>query len=236
MRKKYVVGDFAASAGNVLLLYTTQVSTRAPKRPDMLNKRVAWTFLLFQLSCFAFKPLDLATINESSNSITLEDGTTTLDLQNALDRNYPYQNNTIAVFLYACNQTDGTHNCTAACQTNSTKFSDLETLHNCAVLPEISVNLAKDNVTANARGIAEKLNIQSSNDEPSLPSNVSNRIQDCLIDSCKQNPNCNDKSKRTNINRRTDYTGTSFVAGDDYFALCGLTTANVNADVGGIGV
>ena len=202
----------------------------------MLKKQVAWTFLIFQLSCVALKPLDLATINESRNLITLEDGTTTLGLQNALDRNYPYQNNTIAVFLHACNQTDGTHNCTAACQSNSTKLSDLETLHNCAVLPEISVNLAKDNVTANARSIAQKLNIQSSNDEPSLPSDVSNQIQNCLIGSCKADSDCNKKLNHSNSNRQTQYKGTSFVTDDDYFSLCHLTTAYVDADVGGIGV
>lgn len=205
----------------------------------MLNKRVTWIFLLFQLSCFALKPpalLDLATINDSSNSINLEDGTTTLGLQNALDRNYPYQNNTIAVFLQGCNQTDGTFNCTAACQSNSTKFGDLETLHNCAVLPEISVNLAKNNVTANARGIAEKLNIQPSNDGSSLPSNVSNQIQNCLIGSCMANSDCKEKLNRSKSNRQIHYTGASFVPGDDYFGLCSLTTAYVDADVGGIGV
>ena len=201
--------------------------------------RVAWTFLLFQLSCFALNPpslFDLATIEESSNSITLENGTTTLGLQNALDRDYPYHNNTIALFPNACKQSDGTFNCTAACQVNSTAFGDLETLHNCAVFPEISVNLANNNLTANARRLAEELNIVPSNDRSSLPSYVSNKIQTCLIDSCRADTDCNKTLSGINSNRKTNYTGVSFVINGNYFRLCGLTPAYVDADVGGIGV
>ena len=206
----------------------------------MLNMWVAWTFLLFQRSCFALKPpplLDLATIDEASNSITLENGSTTLGLQNALDRGYPYQNTTIALFPHACKQSDGTLNCTAACQINSTTFGDLETLHNCAVFPEISVNLAKNNLTANALRIAQELNIKPSNNESKLPSYVSNKIQTCLIDSCTANSDCNKTLNGTNSNYLpNNYTGTSYIPDGKYFGLCGHTPAFVDADVGGIGV
>ena len=206
----------------------------------MLNMQVAWTFLLFQLSCFALKPpslLDLATIEESRNSITLDNGTKTLGLQNSLDREYPYQNNTIALFPHACKQSDGTFNCTAACQNNSATFSDLETLHNCAVFPEISVNLANNNLTANARRLAQELNINPSNNKSSLPSDVSNKIQTCLIDSCTKDAQCNKTFNGTNSNRQpNNYTGASFITNGAYFSLCSHTLAYVDADVGGIGV
>ena len=204
--------------------------------------RVAWTFLLFQLSCFALKPpslLDIATIEESRNSITLDNGTKTLGLQNALDRWYPYQNHTIALFPHACKQSDGTFNCTAACsdQNNSTTFSDLETLHNCAVFPEIFVNFANNNLTANARRLAEELNIKPSSNNSSLPSYVSNKIQTCLIDSCTKDPDCNKTLNGTNSNRQpNNYTGASYITNGNYFSLCSYTPAYVDADVGGIGV
>ena len=206
----------------------------------MLNLRVAWTLSLFQLSCFALNPppiLNLSTIEDWRNSITLDNGTKTLGLQNALDRDYPYQNNTIALFPHACRQSDGTSNCTAACQTNSTTFSDLETLHNCAVFPEISVNLANDNLSPYARRLAQELNIKPSNSGSSLPSFVSNKIQTCLIDSCKENDDCKKTLNGYNSNHQpNNYTGASFIRNGAYFGLCGGTTAYVDADVGGIGV
>ena len=206
----------------------------------MLNMRVAWTILLFQLSCSALKSsslLDIDTIEESRLSITLDNGTKTLGLQNALDRRWPYRflDNTVGLFPLACDQIDGTQNCTAACQDNS-MFISLRTLHNCAVLPEISVRLANDTLTANARGLAEKLNIVPSNNTSSLPSIVSNKIQTCLIDLCTTDDNCNKALNRTTSNRNTHYTGASFVGNGDYFRLCLPIPAYVDADVGGIGV
>ena len=165
-----------------------------------------------------------------------------MGLQNALDRDYPYQNNIIALFPNACKQKDGTFNCTAACldTTNITTFSDLETLHNCAVFPEIFVNLAKNNVTANARRIAEDLNIKPSSNPSSIPSIVSNKIQTCLIDSCTSDEDCNKTMNGTNsYYQPNNLTGSSFITNVDnskYFALCGRTSAFVDADVGGIGV
>ena len=202
--------------------------------------RVAWTFLLFQLSCFALNPaslLDIATIEPWSNSITLDNGTTTLGLQNALDRGYPYPNRSIALFPNACKQSNGKLNCTAACSSNSSTFSDLETLHNCAVFPEISVRLANNTLTANARRLAEGLNIQPSDKGSSLPSNVSNRIQSCLIDSCTNDDDCKKTMNGTNSKYQpNNYTGASFITNGAYFSPCGHTPAFVDADVGGIGV
>ena len=198
----------------------------------MLNMRVAWTLLLFQLSCSA---INIATIPEWRNSITLDNGRKTLGLQNALDRRYPYYNKSIALFPLACNQTDGTQNCTAACQDNS-MFSNLRTLHNCAILPEISVRLANNTLNANARRLAAQFNIEPSNISLSLPSNVSNKIQTCLIDLCTTDSNCNKTLDPTNSTHDTNYTGASFVPHGDYFRLCGPILAYVDADVGGIGV
>ena len=202
--------------------------------------RVTWTFLLFQLSCFALKTpslLDIARIEDFRNSITLDNGTKTLGLQNALDPGYPYPNKTIALFLHACNQTDGTFNCTAVCQNTSTMFSDIKTLHNCAVFPEVFLNYANNNLTTKARRLAQELNINPSNNESSLPSDVSNKIQTCLIDSCTIDSDCNKTLNGTNSNPApNNYTGASFIHNGNYFRLCGHTPAYVDADVGGIGV
>ena len=115
-------------------------------------------------------------------------------------------------------------------------FSSLRTLHNCAVLPEISYRLANGTLTDNASGLADKLNIVPSNNDSSLPSIVSNKIQTCLIDLCTTDDNCNKALSRTTSNRKTNYTGASFVHNGDYFRLCRPILAYVDADVGGIGV
>ena len=206
----------------------------------MLNMRVAWTLLLFQLSCSALSPappLDVATVDVSRNIITLENKTTTLGLQSALNSQYPSNNGTITLFQQACNQNDGTLNCTAACQNNTQMFSSLETLHNCVVFPEISVRLANNSLTANARRLAEELNIQPSDNHSSLPSIVSNKIQSCLVDSCVIDPDCNKTLYGRNRNPSpSNLNGTSFLDDTLYFQICGPIPAYVIGDVGGIGV
>ena len=194
----------------------------------MLNLRVACIFSLFQLSSFALTPappLDVIRIR-LSNPITLKNGTTTLGLQDALNSGYTSINGTITLFPNACKQRDGTPDCTAACQDKTQMFSSLETLHNCAVFPNISVHLANNGLTANARRLAEELNIKQSNHDSSLPSHISNLIQTCLLDSCMPKP----KNYRPN-----QLTGTQFID-NDFINICGSIQSHVNPDVGGIGV
>ena len=106
-------------------------------------------------------------------------------------------------------------------------FRNLETLHNCALFPTISVNLANNNLSTDARRLAEELNIEPSGNDSSLPSRISNAIQHCMLDSS----NDNDAKKKQSPD---DLTGISFAS--PYFNPCASTTAYVDADVGGIGV
>ena len=204
----------------------------------MLNMRVPWIFLLFQLSCFALKPappLNIASITVG-DSVTLENQTKVLGFQDALNSKYKSPNGTITVFPDACIQKDGIPNCTAACLDKTQMFSDLKTLHNCAVFPHISVQLANNNLTADARRLAEELKIQPSNDGSSLPSDISNAIQSCLLDSCKNNEDCAGTLDGPKVDHSPNIlTGRRFID-DTYFNLCGPIPAYVNADVGGIGV
>ena len=204
----------------------------------MLNMRVAWILLLFELPCFALKPappLDITRV-DSSNSITLTNQTKTLGLQNALDSEYTSTNGTITLFPNACIQSDGAPNCTAACQNHTQMFSNLETLHNCAVFPEISVRLANNSLTTNALRLAEELKIKQSGPGSSLPSLISNAIQTCLLDSCSADSDCNRTLYANNRDHRPkNLTGLLFID-NEFFPLCGSVPAFVNADVGGIGV
>ena len=202
--------------------------------------RVAWLILHFQLCCFALEPappLDLISI-PSINPTTPGSYAIPFGLQNAFNRNYNSTNGVITMFSDACNQSDGTSNCTAACLNSTQMFSSLETLHNCALFPLLSVRLANGTLSTDARSLAEKLKIEPSSDHSSLPSNISNTIQTCLLDSCHNNTDC---AKTLNpihgSNRGFDpnnLTGILFI--DSYFPLCSPIPAHINADVGGIGV
>lgn len=240
---------FFADAGNVLLLAicavhissltrSSQKATRAPENHSMLNMRVTWILLLFELSCFALKPappLDIIRI-DLSDSITLKNQTKTLGLQNALNSEYKSTNGTISLFPNACLQSNGAPNCTAACQNHTQMFSSLETLHNCAVFPQISVHLASNSLTTNALHLVEELKIKQSNPGSSLPSVISNAIQTCLLDSCTADSDCNRTLYAKNRDHEpNNFTGTHFI-NNDFFPLCGSIPAFVNPDVGGIGV
>ena len=204
----------------------------------MLTVRVAWIFSLFPLSCFAAPLLDVIETDPNYTSITLENETTTLSqkttvlsLHDAFKSTYTSKNDTVTLFPKACLQLDGTQNCTAACQNRTQMFSSLKTLHNCAVFPEISINLANNNLTTNARVLAEELGIKSSYDDSSVLSNISNAIRSCLNDSCTLDPQCN----RT-LNGRNSHHSLNNFTGTQFINICGPKTAYVNADVGGIGV
>lgn len=207
--------------------------------------RTSWIFSLFQLSCFALNPappLSIVPVNLDSSKvinkvITLENKRKTLGLQDAFNSRFPNTNGAITVFLDACIQGDGTPNCTAACQNQTQMFSNLMTLHNCAGFPEISVRLANNSLSADARRLAEDLRIEPSNDDSSMPSNISNAIQQCLYDSCSQNSSCSrtlnpihDTSEEDSPDNLTDI----FIHASHL--LCGPIPAHVDGDVGGIGV
>ena len=175
-------------------------------------------------------PLDIVSIT-SNNFTTLENNTTPFGFQGAFTSTYGNSRGVMTLFPNACTQSDGTQNCTAVCLNNKTQmFGNLETLHNCAMYPSISIHIANKSLTTRALHLAEELKIESSNTS-SLPSNIFNTIQTCLLDSCKNNPDCNNKLDTTygsNPNHGPD----SII----YLALCSSIPAYVTADVAGIGV
>ena len=197
---------------------------------------VAWIFFFFHLPSFALQPLptlNVTSITLEQYPIILKNQTRIFGLQNALSSEFGSTDGSLAVFTDACRQADGTFNCTAACLDNTQMFSDLKTLHNCALLPNISVHLANNALSPNARRLADDLNIEPSGHESSLPSTVSNAIQRCLIDSCNDSNDCtpprNHPPSSANLN------GITFI-NDTYFPLCSGIPAHINADVGGVGV
>lgn len=209
----------------------------------MLNIGAAWILLPFPLSCLALKPappLDITSITPM-NFTTLENQTI-FGLQDALNGKYEYGDDdpsgAVTLFPNACLQSDGTQNCTAACLSNTQMFSNLETLHNCALLPNIMVHLANNNLTTNARRIVENLKIESSSSDSSLPSRISNAIQHCLLVTCNDNSDCVGILNPVNGSSRNhspdNLNGSDFA--DTYLNICGSIPAYVNADVGGIGV
>ena len=207
----------------------------------MLNVQVVWMILSFQLSCFALQPaplLNIVSINPRDFT-TLESQATPFGLQAALNPKYNSTNGAITLFPNGCTQLDGTRDCTKACQNNTQIFSNLETLHNCAAFSEASVNLASNNLTADARHLAEELNIEPSNNKSSLPSRISNAIQQCLLETCSANDDCKGTLNPINGTNRKhspdNLTGDHFID-NTYFPLCSPIPAYVNADVGGVGV
>ena len=168
------------------------------------------------------------------NFTTLENQTI-FGLQDALNAKYEYHyddpSGAITLFPDACLQSDGSQNCTAACLSNAQMFSNLETLHNCAVLPTIMVHLANDNLTADAHRLAESLKIESSSGGSSLPSRISNAIQHCLLVSCTDNEDCvgilNPVSGSSRIHSPDNLNGSDFA--DTYLNICGPIPAYVTA-------
>ena len=202
----------------------------------MLSMWTAWILLLFQLSCSALgsvQPLDVVSADAVSFT-ALETQTKAFGFQDAFNTRYGSTNGTITLFPHACLQNDGTPNCTAACLDHTQMFSDLETLHNCALFPEISVRLAEDSLTSEARSLAEELKITPSSNDASLPTRISNAIQQCLLDSCRGNQDCAARYMTpisTNQMPSSDY-----LNGTTYLALCAPIPAYITADVGGVGV
>ena len=209
---------------------------------NILSVPAAWIILLFQLSCSALEPaqpLNVASIN-ANNFTAFKNETKAFGLQDAFNNKYGSTNGAITLFPNACLQSDGAPNCTAACLNNTQMFSDLETLHNCALFPEISVGLADNTLTADARRLAEELKIAPSNNDSSLPSRISNAVQRCLLDSCSGNQDCTAGTLNT-VNgikqmHSSDTLVGRFFIDNNYLALCSPIPAYINADVGGIGV
>lgn len=148
-----------------------------------------------------------------------------------------------SLFPDACQQDDGERNCTTACQKNKQMFASLETLHNCVVWPSIYAENERNGLLPFAADLASSLGLEKGS-EGSLPSSISNSIQDCLLDSCDASegfaPNANKpfpKGFRDHFSHKL--TGDAYYGSDEslpYFDPCPYIDARASPDVAGIGV
>ena len=187
--------------------------------------------------------LSSITIPSTINSLS----TPFIGLQDALNIEYSsdIQGKSInsSLFLDACQQDDNKQNCTTSCLDSVQTFASLYTLHNCVVWPSICVEDEKDELLPGAAGLATSLGLEKGSEESSLPSKISNSIQNCLLDACENNDKC-----KTNANNKlhgdfrkqysAQLTGDLYYGSNKlvYFNPCQYVDAPANADVAGIGV
>ena len=150
-----------------------------------------------------------------------------------------------SLFPFACGQGNGPRNCTAACSDNGTMFSSLDTLHNCVVWPSIVVESAKDGLSPSSIPLVSSLGFGNGSSQPSLPSQISNNIQECLIKSCENDGVCKLKANKTHQPGGFRKQFSHNLTGDEYynsnkslvyFNPCQYVSAPAIADVAGIGV
>lgn len=222
---------------------------RAKGQHQSFRMRTAWIISLFQLSCLAITPaptLDVVQVNLSASFapddiknkvISVENRTRTLGLQDALSGRSFSTDGAITLFVNACEQDDGTRNCTAACQNQTQMFSNLQTLHNCAVFPQVSIALANSTVSDDARRLAADLRIEPNNNNLTVPLKIMNSIQQCLFDSCDGDSRCTSHIKPVNFtSEQSSLDKLSRTLNQNSHSLCTTSPAFVDSDVGGIGV
>ena len=167
-------------------------------------------------------------------------------LQNAMTRTFDFASQSStnsSLFPDACVQPNGGHNCTASCLDPKQIFASLDTLHNCVEWPSLIVGDETDKLAPSAADLAKSLGFAKNNSP--LPSQISNRIQSCLLASCANDENCNKTAnqqfppggfrKHVFANLTGDlYYGMN--TSIPYFNPCHYISAPVTADVAGVGV
>ena len=190
---------------------------------------------------FQLSNITLAGINDSIP-------TPLFGLQDALNVRYK---SPIANFKYsslfpdACEQDDNNRNCTTSCLHNEQMFASLDTLHNCVVWPSIYVEDEKDGLLPFAASLAGSLGLEKGSKESSLPSNISTRIQSCLLDSCDADEECGRNANMSFPSGGFRQHFSAQLTGDLYYGLnsshvyfnpCQYISGPATADVAGIGV
>ena len=149
-----------------------------------------------------------------------------------------------SLFPNACEQ-NKSRNCTTSCLNSQQIFASLDTLHNCVVWPSIYVADEQGTLSPNATDLATPLGLEKGSANSSLPSNISNIIQTCLLDNCDQKEECRARANHHSPSGdfRKDYSVTltgnlynGFNKSLSYFNPCQYISAGATADVAGIGV
>ena len=152
-----------------------------------------------------------------------------------------YDEGHIYLFTDACQQTDGTHNCSASCSNLTMMFENLETLHNCMVYPAVAFQYANNDLSGPATEIAQNLGI-AKNHTNSSTSIITKSIQSCLTVYCSDDvakgcPGLFDSDvPEDNPYGNSPSYDFSFQGSSLVDAICEYSLYPVNSDIGGIGV
>lgn len=206
------------------------------------------TFLAFSIALDVYPPFDITRVTNQTFNV-LEITLSTFSLQDALFPNsmqsilYDYSyNETTFLFGDACQQADGTFNCTKSCNDKSLMFANLETLHNCMVFPEVAAHYHESNLTKSAKDLVEKLGIQPSINNSVSSQAITRAVRECLTDYCADIPGCkgnfddpSDPAYPTPYNNKSywDFNEDGSHLVD---SVCDYFPAQVTSDIGGIGV
>ena len=169
-------------------------------------------------------------------------------LQDALNTKFdsPYvETKYLSLFPDACDQNEAQKNCTTSCQDPQQIFARLDTLHNCVVWPSVYVQDENSSLLPFAAKLAGSLGLTKGRDSSSLPSIISTKVQNCLLDACDSNDECARNANRSfpllgfRATFSADLTGGLYYGMNKsltYFDPCNHISAPATADVAGIGV
>lgn len=188
-------------------------------------------------------PTDLSSITDSSTTASISGPL--FSLQDAIKVKFKKSDKHTYLFPHACKQPGNSHNCTTSCLSNSQMFASRDTLHNCVVWPSIYVEDEESKLVPSAVGLAKSLGLEKGDEKSTLPSKISNSIQNCLLDSCDADPECAFKANgafpsggfRKNFTAKV--TGNLYYGGPKlpgYFNPCEYISSPVIPDVAGVGV
>lgn len=188
-------------------------------------------------------PTNLSSLTYLSTTASLPDPL--FGLQDAMNVKFETSDKYTSLFPDACKQPGNSHNCTTSCLSNRQMFASLDTLHNCVVWPSIYVEDEETQLVPYAVGLAKSLGLEKGDKKSTLPSKISNSIQNCLLDSCEVTAECALKANaafpgegfRKHFTAKvTDnlYYGTAKLP--DYFNPCEYISGSATPDVAGVGV
>ena len=153
-------------------------------------------------------------------------------------------NSSSYLFADACILGNMTQNCTASCS-NGTMFGNLRDLHNCVAYRDVAIQYQNNNLTREAQALVKALNIEPASPNSPLVSNITQNIQNCLVDYCKSIPGCQDAYPIPDPRSGQNHTS-PFQPGNDFdlytdgeylvTSICGSLPFQINTDIGGIGV
>lgn len=146
---------------------------------------------------------------------------------------------TTYLFVDACQQSGGSHNCSLTCSDPAFMFGSLQNLHNCMFYPKIAALYENGSLAPNAIYTAQHLGIPNS--KINVSSNpITTRVKTCLLDYCNT-PGSACKSAWATLSAESSiYNESDWDVGEDGLVLvttiCNSLSAAVNSDIGGIGV